>query len=49
MYTAIKEVQAIMTRLKKKPFYDALGNSNGDVYNHTLIYIVSDHGFSLTS
>ncbi len=47
IYTAIKEIQNIFTRLKNEPFYDAQGNVSGNVYDHTLIYVISDHGHYL--
>lgn len=47
MYLAIKEIQDIFTRMKNEPFYDSSGNQVGSVYDHTLIYVISDHGFYL--
>ncbi len=47
MYTAIKELQNVFIRLKEEPYYNEVGDKIGNVYDHTLIYMVSDHGFSL--
>ncbi len=48
MYTALKEVQKTLMRLKSEPYYNNFGTSIGSVYDYTLIYIISDHGFSFT-
>ncbi len=49
MYTTIKDIQLFFNRLKEEPFYDNSGNKIGNVYDHTLIIINSDHGYGVNT
>ncbi len=45
---AIHDLQNILDRLKKEPYYTNGVQDQTSVYDHTLILINSDHGFSIT-
>lgn len=44
-WDTIHDVQGFFDRLKSETFYNQQGQPEGNVYDHTLILINSDHGF----